>query len=130
MISRVLDNCYVCQSDVRWAETAFLVKNGAHVFVGREKTFHEDVAFATVDKVACQSCCLHIVFLLNDFELVDVDVFRLADLSDTRRVTDKGGVDKTIVNSVVDSANSVVVHSKSCHETFLWTALQHVEHLI
>ena len=130
MVVRVLYHCDVCQGDVRWAEAAFLVEDGAHVFVGREKTLHQDVAFAAVDEVACQCSSLNVVGLLDDSELLDVDVFCLAYLRDTSLVTDEGGIDKTVVNSIVDSANSVVVHSESRHETFLRTALQHVEHFI
>ena len=130
MVVRVLDDGDVCQSDVRRAEAAFLVEDGAHVFVGREKAFHEDVAFAAVDEVACQSSSLNVVFFLDNLELVDVDLLFLADLGDTSRVADEGGFDEAVVDSVVDSADCVVVHSVSCYKTFFRTALQHVEHFV
>ena len=111
----VLDDGDMGQRDIRRAEAAFFVKDGAHVFVGGQQTLHQDVGFAGINEVASHGSSFHIDRLMNDFEAVGVDVLGFAHLSNHVFITDEGGLNETFLHGSVHCTNRVIIVGVCSH---------------
>ena len=113
-----LDDRYVAQHALRGEQSGLLVEDAAHVFVGRDQTFHQNVGVARNDRCDGLLDAFHVVGFIDDVESLDVDAVLLADLFDDLLVAEERGLHEPLLVSLVDGFQRMRILSVSDGQTF------------
>ena len=112
------DDRNVAQDAFRGEQPGLLVEDAAHVFVGRDQTFHQNVGVARNDRCDGLLDAFHIVGFVDDVEGVDVDAVLLADLFDNLLVAEERRLHETLLIGFVDRFQRMRILSVSYGKTF------------
>ena len=112
------DDRNVAQDAFRGEQSGLLVEDAAHVFVGRDQTFHQNVGVARNDRCDGLLDAFHIVGFVDDVEGVDVDAVLLADLFDNLLVAEERRLHETLLIGFVDRFQRMRILSVSYGKTF------------
>ena len=108
----------MAQDTLRGEQSGLLVEDAAHVFVGRDQAFHQNVGVARNDRCDGLLDALHVVRLVDDVERLDVDVVLLADLLDNLLVAEERRLHETLLIGFVDRFQRMRILSVSYDKTF------------